>query len=53
MRKTPLDFETIGSFMNEMAARLIRSTISLPGSGDFHLVSMVYGTSPVTGTERR
>jgi hypothetical protein len=49
MRNIPPDSKLSGFFMREMAGSLIRSTMSPPGSGDFHIVSKVYGTGAVAG----
>jgi hypothetical protein len=50
MRNIPLDSKLSGSFMREMAGGLIRSTMSPRDSGDFHIISKVYGTGAVAGS---
>jgi hypothetical protein len=47
MRNIPLGPKLSGFFMREMVGSLIRSTMSPRDSGDFHIVSKVYGTRAV------
>jgi hypothetical protein len=50
MRNIPPDCKLSGFFMREIAGGLIRSTMSPRDSGDFHIVSKVYGTGTVAGS---
>jgi hypothetical protein len=48
MRNIPLASRLCGSFMKEIAGSLIRSIMNPRRSGDFRIVSKVYGTRAVT-----